>query len=122
MTHIPIGTVQTAPRTMTRATPPLLSGNLAQLRAALADKRLMVVRLEAEWVAAAEAAIARHLAKHIRLDDRGTWDGPTYRRYLAHAEKVEPEFKPRIRRLLSEIDSLEQTLSAAHAVLTRHAA
>ncbi len=78
MTHIPIGTVPTAPRTMTRASLPPLSGNLAQLRAALADKRLMVSRLEAGWVAAAEAAIARHLPKHVRLDDRGTWDGPTY--------------------------------------------
>lgn len=122
MTYIPIGAVQTAPRMVTRASLPPLSGNLAQLRAALADKRLMVSRLEAGWVAAAEAAIARHLPKHVRLDDRGTWDGPTYRRYLAQAEKIEPEFKPRIRRLLSEIDSLERLLSPSQAVFTRNAA
>ncbi len=122
MTHIPIGTVQTAPHTMTRATLPPLVGNLAQLRAALADKRLLVSRLEAEWVAAAETAIARHLPKHVRLDDRGTWDGPTYHRYLARAERIEPEFKPRLRRLLSEIDSLERLLSPAQAVITRNAA
>ena len=57
--------------------------------ACLADKRALVTRLEAEWVAAAEREVARHLASHVRIDDRGTWDGPTYVRYMAKAERVE---------------------------------
>ncbi len=112
MTHDrPMGTVLAVPRATSRVALPPLTGNLAQLRAALGDKRALIDRLEAEWVAAAERQIAKHLPKHIRIDDRATWDGPTYARYLTEAEKIEPEFKPRIKRLLGEIDSLERLLS-----------
>lgn len=32
---------------------------------------------------------------------------------MDEAERIEPEFKPRLRRLLGEIDSLERVLSLA---------
>ena len=44
------------------------------------------------------------------MDDRATWDTATWNRYLAAAETCEPVFKPRIRRLLVEIENLEKLL------------
>lgn len=109
--HTPLGSMRAlAPSTSrSRLTP--RTGNLAQLRTALADKRALVARLEAEWVAAAELQLARHLSKHVRIDDRGTWDGATFSRYMLEAERIEPEFKPRIKRLLGEIDALDRLMS-----------
>lgn len=106
--HDPAGSVRVAPAPASRSCLPPLLGSLAHLSKALADKRALVARLEAEWVAAAEAVVARHLPKHVRIDDRGTWDGAIYGRYMLEAERVEPAFKPRIKRLLGEIDALER--------------
>lgn len=116
--HRPTGTVLAVPSATSRTKLPPLTGNLAPLRAALADKWALVSRLEANWVAAAEREVAKHLPTHVRIDDRATWDGPTHIRYLAEAEKVEPEFKPRIKRLLGEIDSLERLLSTSAPITT----
>jgi hypothetical protein len=89
-----------------------LLGNRAALRDAIAAKRAQMACLEAAWVVAAETDIARHLGHAICIDDRGTWDKPTWSRYLAAAEAHEPAFKPRIRRLLDEIASIERLLEA----------
>jgi hypothetical protein len=97
-----------SPRSL--STTPLL-GDRSRLTAALATKRAAVAELEAAWVAAAEAAIIRHIGGSVRIDDRATWDKATWLRYLAAAEQQEPEFKPRLKRLLTEIDSLEKLLS-----------
>jgi len=120
MTHLPRGGGQTlAPPPVNRAptpTPPLL-GNRQRLRDALAAKRAGVTALEAAWVAAAEADAARATSRDVRIDDRGTWDKATWARYLAAAAAHEPDFKPRIMRLLREIDSLEKLLAMPGATI-----
>jgi hypothetical protein len=101
-----------------------LTGNREPLRRALAEKRAALAGLEVDWVAAAEAEAAGGAGRQVRIDDRSTWDKATWTRYLAAAATHEPVFKPRIMRLLSEIDSLEallarpetQPVSAAAAV------
>ena len=120
--HAPVGSVRVAPVPVSRSPLPPIIGSLAQLRAALAGKRALVTRLEAEWVAAAEREVAKHLSSHVHIDDRGTWDGPTYARYMLEAERVEPSFKPRLKRLLGEIDAIERVLSPSPAAITRRTA
>ena len=124
MTHLPAGGGQTlvpplASRT-SMAMPPLL-GDRLRLREALVTKRAAIAALEAAWVTAAEADANRNTIRDVRIDDRGTWDQATWSRYLAAASAHEFDFKPRIRRLLREIDSLEKRLAMpgapiAHAV------
>ncbi len=120
--HSPVKAVITASHTTSRPQLPPLIGNLAQLRSALTDKRILIARIEAAWVATAETAITKHLPKHVRIGDRATWDGETYKRYMAEAERIEPKFKPRLRRLLAEIDNLERLLSPAPLRTTQNAA
>lgn len=111
------------PATTTAMRSPLspLSGSLAHLRTALSDKQALIVRIEAEWVAEAERETARHISKNVAIDDRSTWDGATFARYLQEAERIEPSFKPRLRRLLVEVDAIERLLSPS-AVPVRRAA
>jgi hypothetical protein len=45
------------------------------------------------------------------MDDRETWDRATWDRYLAAASRHEPDYMPRIRRLLGEIDNIEKLLA-----------
>ena len=90
--------------------PPLI-GNRDQLRAAVASKRTQIAALEAAWVTASEAAAARAGSRAVRMDDRATWDRATWARYLAAAESNEADYKPRIKRLLTEIDNIERLLA-----------
>ena len=112
MTHI------SSPRAQTRGAAPSralfdtpLLGDRSHLTTSLAARRASVAELEAAWVAAAEADIVRHLGGNVRIDDRSTWDNATWLRYLAAAEQQEPAFKPRIKRLLTEIGNLEKLLA-----------
>lgn len=89
---------------------PSLLGNRASLRAAVAAKRAQISALETDWVTAAEADAGRQASKGVRMDDRATWDGVIWARYLAAAEAFEPAYKPKIKQLLREIDSLERLL------------
>lgn len=88
-----------------------LLGDRSRLRAALLDKRATIARLEAAWVAAAEADTTAGRARAIRMDNRETWDRATWVRYLAAASKHEPDYMPRIKRLLSQIASIEKLLA-----------
>jgi len=101
--------------------PPLL-GDRLRLREALVTKRAAIAALEAAWVTAAEADALRNTSRDVRIDDRGTLDKATWSRHLAAASVHEPDFKPRIRRLLREIDSVEKLLAMpglnAHVSLT----
>ena len=81
------------------------------MRAALLDKRATIARLETAWVAAAEADATAGRARAIRMDNRETWDRATRVRYLAAASKHEPDYMSRIKRLLSEIASIEKLLA-----------
>ena len=119
--HAPRSTMLPATAQPARSRLPPLLGSLAHLLTALADKQALIARIEADWVAEAERETARHIPKHVRIDDRSTWDGPTFARYLLEAERIEPSFKPRLRRLLVEINALERLLSPSMPV-ARHAA
>ena len=88
-----------------------LLGDRSRLRAALLDKRAAIARLEAEWVAVAEADDAIGLSRAVRMDDRETWDRATWDRYLAAAFRHEPDHMPRVRRLLGEIQAIEKLLT-----------
>ena len=90
---------------------PALLGNRTALRGAVAAKRAQIVALETDWVAAAETEAGRQAGKGVRTDDRATWDGPFWARYLAAAATIEPTYKPRIKQLLREIDCLERLLA-----------
>lgn len=115
MTHLfPAEAARAAPQPLSRARSPLpsIAGNRAPLHRAITAKRAIIAQLEAAWIAAAEADVARHLRHGVRIEDRGTWDRETWTRYLAAAEAWEPAFKPRIRRLLCETDNLERLLTS----------
>ena len=73
------------------------------------------------WVTAAEADAVRNTSRDVPIDDRGTWDQAAWSRYLAPASVHELDFKPPIRRLLREIDSLEKQLAMPGAPID-HAA
>jgi hypothetical protein len=46
----------------------------------------------------------------VRIDDRATWDRPTWQRYLDAATRLEPDYGPPMRRLLQEIDQLTRLI------------
>ena len=115
MTHLfPAEAARAAPQSISGARSPFpgLAGNRAPLQQAIAAKRARMAQLEAAWVAAAELELARHPRHGVRIEERSTWDGETWTRYLAAAEACEPEFKPSIRRLLDEIAATERLLAA----------
>lgn len=124
MTHLsPAATGRRAvtPRLLSPDASPPLIGNRTRLRDALAQKRAAVAALEARWVTASERDAARETNRHVRMDNRSTWDKATWSRYLAAAAAHEPDFMPQIARLLREIDSIETLLAMpehprAHAV------
>ncbi len=123
MTHLsPAATMRgTTPRA-SAASPAFtaLLGDRSRLRDALLDKRLDIARLETAWVAAAEVDAVIGGDSSVRRDHRETWDHATWKRYLAAASKHQPDYMPRITRLLSEISNIETLLAlpngkAAHA-------
>jgi hypothetical protein len=115
--------------TMQRPLPPAsaalaftaLLGDRSRLNTALLNKRATIARLEAEWVAAAEADAAAGHARTVRMDDRETWDAATWNRYLTAASKHEPDYMPRIRRLLTEIENIEKLMTLPSGQIARAA-
>jgi hypothetical protein len=86
----------------------VLDANIARRRARLAE-------LEAEMLAACDAAA---LGVHQRSGltfDRERWDRTTWRRYVAAAMRLEATFGPRMRRLRLEIHQLERLMSLSIA-------
>jgi len=82
-----------------------------QIRCRIAQHRARLAELEASLVAACEAAAARHRASAVRVEDRATWDRPMWQRYLDAATILEPDYGPRMRDLLRDIDRLERLLA-----------
>ncbi len=116
MAHLsPAAAVCTPPASHPSRSLPALFGHRSRLREALATKRAEMAGLEAAWVAASEADAAPAKNQSFRMDDRSTWDRATWDRYLAAAATYEPDYKPRIMRLLREIDSLEKLLAMPSA-------
>lgn len=123
MTHLsPVAPTQRALPYTSTASPSFtaLLGDRCHLRSALLDKRATIARLETACVAVAEADATIRRDRAVRVDDRETWDRATWDRYLAAASKHEPDYMPRIKRLLGEITNIEKLLAlpsgtAAHA-------
>jgi len=89
------------------ATARVRSLDRSQLREAIAVRRQRLAEREADLVAACERAVARGAGRHIRVDDRATWDRAAWNRYVETAKRLEPEFMPEMLRLIGEIERLE---------------
>jgi hypothetical protein len=79
-----------------------------QLRDAIAVRRQRLAEREAELVAACERAVAYGAGRHIRVDDRATWDRAAWNRYVDAATQLEPDFMPEMLGLIREIERLER--------------
>ena len=120
MSHIhPSGETRLAPPFVTRsATPPTaqqsrrpsLGIDHQHLRAIIADRRAALSAIEIEMVGKCEEVAARAAPRHVRLDDRGTWDRAMWNRYLSAAAALEPDYMPQMLRLHAEVERLERIL------------
>ena len=79
-----------------------------RLREAIAVRRQRLAECEADLVAACEKGVAHGAGRHIRLDDRTSWDRAAWNRYVETAARLEPEFMPEMLRLIRDIERLER--------------
>jgi hypothetical protein len=109
MTHMtPRGDPPVAPLSATRFHPSL---DRSRLREAIAARRQRLAEREADLVAACEKAVAHGAARHVRLDDRTTWDRAAWNRYIGTAMQLEPDFMPEMLRLTRDIERLERLVA-----------
>ncbi len=94
----------------------LLDGG--RLREAIAVRRQRLAEREAELVAACEKAAAHGAGRHIRIDDRATWDRAAWNRYVDAATQLEPDFMPEMLGLIREIERLERLVAIPAAPQT----
>jgi len=69
-----------------------------------------LAELEAEMIAACEAAALGYPSQASATPKRGHWDRTTWHRYLATAMRMEAAYGPRMRRLRQEIGQLERLM------------
>lgn len=74
----------------------------------IAWRRSRLGELEAEMIAACEAAATAGREPCVARADRDSWDRATWHRYLAAAMRLEPHYGPRMRHLRREIAQLER--------------
>jgi len=114
MPHIhPSGDIRVAPIEHADIPPtirPTSGFDHLHLRQAIRDRRARLAAMETSMVAACEHEAAHGLAHDVRIDDRETWDKPTWDRYLAAAIRCEPEYMPAMLRILIEIEQLERLM------------
>jgi hypothetical protein len=120
MTHLsPAGGAASPPpstflRTSIRPAPALpalphpLNRRVLTLKIACRCARL--AELEAEMIAACEAAARGAPSRASVTPKRGHWDRKTWHRYLATAMRMEAAYGPRMRRLRQEIGQLERLM------------
>jgi len=92
------------------------TGRSAPLNRRMQDQRIArrsprFVALEAEMIAACEAAAMGTHPPTRATAARVRWDRRTWRRYLAAAMRLEGTYGPRIRRLRQEIGQLERLMT-----------
>jgi hypothetical protein len=87
----------------------LLTLQIASRRARLAD-------LEAEMIAACEAAALGACSRTNATAERKRWNRATWHRYLAAAMRLEATYGPRMRRLRQEIGQIERLKTLLTAV------
>jgi hypothetical protein len=125
MTHMtPRGAPPVAPPSLsaTKFQPSLDRG---RLREAVAVRRQRLAEREADHVAACEKTVAHGAARHLRLDDRATWDRAAWNRYVGTAMQLEPDFMPEMLRLIRDVERLERLVAlpaASQASAARAAA
>ena len=120
MTHLPPAggaaspPPSTFPRTSIRpapaktALPHPLDQHVLTLK--IACRRVRLAELEAEMIAACEAAALGYPSRASATPKRGHWDRTTCYRYLSTAMRLEAAYGPRIRRLRQEIGQLERLM------------
>ena len=81
------------------------------LRHGIAARHHRLAELETSMVEACERAAMRGACRNVRIDDSKTWDKATWQRYLEAAARLEPDYLPRMRRLLRDIDRFERLLT-----------
>jgi len=77
----------------------------------IALRRARLTELEAEMIAACEAAALGARPPASAGFDRAPWDRATWQRYLAAAMRLEATYGPRMGRLRQEIGQLERLLT-----------
>ena len=70
-----------------------------------------LAELEAEMIAACEAAALGTRPRTSATAERERWDRTTWHRYLAAAMRLEATYGPRMRRLRREIGQLERLMT-----------
>ena len=84
----------------------------------IAFRRARLAELEAEMIAACEAAALGTRSRTNATAEREHWDRTTWHRYLAAAMRLEATYGPRMRRLRQEIGQLERLMDLADRRLT----
>jgi hypothetical protein len=77
----------------------------------IAHRRARLAGLEAEMIAACEAAARGARPRTSAGFDREHWDRATWHRYLAAARRLEATYGPRMRHLRQEIGQLERLIT-----------
>jgi hypothetical protein len=76
----------------------------------IACRHARLAELEAEMIAACEAAALGYPSRASATPKRGHWDRTTWHRYLSTAMRMEAAYGPRMRRLRQEIGQLERLM------------
>ena len=105
----------TRPSSPCPALPHPFSGQVL-LTLQITSRRARLAQLEAEMIAACEAAALRTNSPTNATSAREHWGRATWRRYLAAAMRLEAEYGPRMRRLHREIGQLERLTALLTAV------
>jgi len=92
------------------ALPHPLSGQML-LTLQIASRRARLAELEAEMIAACEAAALGPRSRTNATCERARWNRATWHRYLAAAMRLEATYGPRMRRLRQEIGQLERLMT-----------
>ena len=77
----------------------------------IALRRARLAELEAEMIAACEAAALGVRLRRTASGDRACWDRMTWHRYLAAAMRLEATYGPCMRRLHLEVGQLERLMT-----------
>ena len=106
--------VPTQPSSTHPALPHPLSGQML-LTLQIASRRARLAKLEAEMIAACEAAALGPRSRTNATCEPEHWNRATWHRYLAAAMRLESDYGPRMRRLRQEIGQLERLTTLLNA-------
>ena len=105
----------TRPSSARPALPHPFSGQML-LTLQVASRRARLADLEAEMIAACEAAARGTHSRTNATAGRERWNRTTWHRYLAAAMRLEATYGPRMRRLRQEIGQIERLKTLLTAV------